>query len=248
MGAEETTRRRGRPRGRTPSGERSRERLYRTAVALIAERGYEATTLRDIARRAGVSPALLYRYFPSKRAVVLEVYDELSASFAERALGMPRGRWRARFLFALETSLAVLRPHRETITALVPVLLGAGEDGLFAEKTAFSRRRVEGAFREAVLGADDAPPPRMAAPLGRLLYLLHLGVILWWLLDRSSGQTATSELLSLIGHMLPKASLALRLPFVRGWIVAGDVLFRAALLAAGRGGAGDSESTTGQRT
>ncbi len=159
MTAEEKTKRcRGRPRGRTRSGERSRERLYRTAVALIAERGYEATTLRDIARKAGVSPALPYRYFPSKRSVVLELYNELSAAYAERARLMPAGKWRARFIFALETSLAVQGPHRQTHAALVPVLLGAGEDGLFAEKTAFSRRRVEGVFRAALLGADDAPP------------------------------------------------------------------------------------------
>ncbi len=57
-------------------------------------------------------------------------------------------------------------------------------------------------------------------------------MILWWLLDRSSGQTATSRLVSLIGRMLPKASLALRLRFVRSWIVEGDDLIGAALLPA----------------
>ena len=46
-------------------------------MRLIAERGYDATTLRDVAERAGVSAGLLYRYFPSKRAVVLALYDEL---------------------------------------------------------------------------------------------------------------------------------------------------------------------------
>jgi len=45
---------------------------------LIGERGYDAATLRDVAARAGVSPALLYRYFPNKRSVVLALYDELS--------------------------------------------------------------------------------------------------------------------------------------------------------------------------
>src|SRR6266550_528806 len=58
---------RGRPRGRTPQGVAARLSLYNTAIALIAERGYEATTLRDVADRAGVSVGLLYRYFPSKR-------------------------------------------------------------------------------------------------------------------------------------------------------------------------------------
>src|SRR6185369_9902388 len=64
-------RKRGRPPGLTAEGEAARKRLYRTAIALIGERGYEATTLRAVAARAGVSPALLYRYFPNKRALVM---------------------------------------------------------------------------------------------------------------------------------------------------------------------------------
>ena len=79
--SEKTTppRGRGRPPGRTPQGTEARARLYATAVKLIAANGYAATTLRDVAREAGVSAGLLYKYFPSKRAVVLELYDELSA-------------------------------------------------------------------------------------------------------------------------------------------------------------------------
>ena len=73
------------PPGPTPQGAAARERLYATAMRLIAERGYEATTLRDIANHAGVSVGLLYRYFPSKQAVVIALYDELSAEYARQA-------------------------------------------------------------------------------------------------------------------------------------------------------------------
>lgn len=98
-------RKRGRPRGRTPQGAAARLSLYNTAIELIAERGYEATTLRGVADRAGVSVGLLYRYFQSKRAVVLALYDELSAKYAARAAEMKSGTWRDRFMFALTTSL-----------------------------------------------------------------------------------------------------------------------------------------------
>src|SRR2546430_2778477 len=92
---------RGRPRGATPQSADTRKKLYETATGLFADRGYEAATLREIAGRADVSPALLYRYFPSKRAVVLALYDELSQEFQERARQMPPGKWRDRFLFTL---------------------------------------------------------------------------------------------------------------------------------------------------
>ncbi len=72
-------------------------------------------------------------------------------------------------------------------------------------------------------------PPRLRAALGRLLYLVHLAIILWWLLDKSPGQWATDRLVALLGRALPLVTLALRVPHVRGLIVAGDGLVRAAL-------------------
>jgi hypothetical protein len=62
------------------------------------------------------------------------------------------------------------------------------------------------------------------------LYLIHLGVILWWLLDKSPGQRATQGLLSLWRKMLPSATLAMRLPIVRAAIQSADMLFGEALL------------------
>ena len=226
---------RGRPPGRTLRGEQTRRRLYQTAVRLIAARGWQATTLREIAREAGVSVGLLYRYFPSKRAVVLALYDELSATYAARAADLPPGRWRDRFSHALRTSLQVLDPHRDTLAALVPVLVGDPDEGLFAPRTAFSRLRVEAVFVRAVAGATDPPRGALGPALGRLLYLLHLAVLLWWLLDKSPQQHATRALLVLLERGLRLAAPALRVPGVPGWLVAADALVRESLFGEASG-------------
>ena len=172
---------------------------------------------------------LLYRYFPSKRSVLLQLYDELSTKYAAKASDMPRGRWRERFMFALTSSLNVLEPHREILRTLVPVLVADPDEGLFAPRTAFSRIRVQAVFHDAVTLAADAPRAELAASLGRLLYLLHLSVLLWWLLDKSPDQRATTKLVGLIDRAMPKAALALRLPMVRSLVRSGDALFRQAL-------------------
>jgi AcrR family transcriptional regulator len=221
---------RGRPRGRTGEGEATRRRLYDTAIALIDERGFDATTLRDVAARADVSVGLLYRYFPSKRAIVLELYDRLSDDYAREAADLPPGRWRIRVMAALETSLRVLRPHRITLRALAPLMVGDAEEGVFARRTAFSRRRVQVVFEAAVVDAADAPARPLAESLGRLFYLMHLGVILWWLLDKTPGQRATSALVSLLAEIQPAAALALRLRPVRRFVQKADGLFCEALL------------------
>jgi AcrR family transcriptional regulator len=220
---------RGRPRGTTEQGAAARLHLYETAIDLIAARGYEATTLRDIASAAQVSPGLLYRYFPSKRALVLALYDELSQEYAARASRMQAGPWRDRFLFALRSSLRVLGPRRPALSALTAVLIGDADEGLFAPSTAFSRERVRAAFIEAVRGASDAPAREDVEALGGVLYLIHLGVILWWLLDKSPGQKATTALLGLLERMLPAASLALRLQPARSALSAFEALCREGL-------------------
>ncbi|MGW1216100.1 TetR/AcrR family transcriptional regulator [Streptomyces sp. NPDC002499] len=49
---------------------RSRERLLQAALEVVGERGYEATTLADIADRAGSARGLVSYYFPGKRQLV----------------------------------------------------------------------------------------------------------------------------------------------------------------------------------
>src|SRR5262249_11899535 len=139
-------RKRGRPPGRSAQGAAARDHLYTTAIRLLSERGYEATTLRDIAKQAHVSVGLLYRYFPSKRAVIVALYDDPSADYARQAAAMPRGKWRDRFIFALQTSLDVLEPRRVALRGLIPVLVGAPDEGVFAQQAAFSRLRVQRVF------------------------------------------------------------------------------------------------------
>jgi len=222
-------RKRGRPPGESAQGAATRQQLYDTAIQLIAQRGYEATTLRDIASEAGVSVGLLYRYFPSKQSVIVALYDQLSAAFATEAAAMTPGAWRDRFLFALRTSLRVLAPHRTSLAALIPVLVGDPDEGVFAPATAAARRRVQAVFEQAATGASDAPKAPLASALGRLLYLMHLGVLLWWLLDKTPKQRTTDALVALTGQILPSASIALRLPPLRRAVIALDGLVREGL-------------------
>jgi AcrR family transcriptional regulator len=60
------------PLGSEPVQDSSR-RLIEAAVDAFAERGYHATTTRDIATRVGLSPAALYVHFPSKQALLTQI-------------------------------------------------------------------------------------------------------------------------------------------------------------------------------
>jgi AcrR family transcriptional regulator len=221
---------RGRPPGQTAQGAAAKQRLYEIAVRRMARHGYETTTLRDVAKDAGVSVGLLYRHFPSKRAVIFALYDELSADYATATAAMPAGRWRDRAIFALRASLEVLSPHRTILRGLIPLLVADPDEGLFGAHARFSRVRVQTVFELAVTGASDAPPRALAEAIGRLLYLVHLAVLLWWLLDKTAKQRATTALVDLFDGILPSAAVTLRLPVVRRFVLSADALVREALL------------------
>ncbi|HEY3878683.1 MAG TPA: helix-turn-helix domain-containing protein [Trebonia sp.] len=67
-------------RPRRPAAERRREVLA-AARTLFAERGFDATTTRDLASAADINDALLYRYFPDKQAILTALADEAIAVF-----------------------------------------------------------------------------------------------------------------------------------------------------------------------
>lgn len=64
-----------RPRGRRPGGVDTRSDIVEAARAEFAARGYDATSMRGIARSAGVDPALLHHYFDGKAALFAEVME-----------------------------------------------------------------------------------------------------------------------------------------------------------------------------
>jgi AcrR family transcriptional regulator len=91
------------PRSAEPSGstkrlpaDRRREQLLDVALGLFAQRGFNATTMDDIAEAAGVTKPLLYQHFDSKRALYLELVGSVSATMLEAigkavaAAGNPR--------------------------------------------------------------------------------------------------------------------------------------------------------------
>ncbi|WP_437362786.1 TetR/AcrR family transcriptional regulator [Inquilinus limosus] len=102
---------------REPRRQRGRDRvaaLLRAATAVFAERGYEATTMTEVAARAGAAIGSLYQFFPSKEALA----DALLAGYGERVLAG---------LQAIEAQAADL-PVPALSDALIDLLVGLKEE------------------------------------------------------------------------------------------------------------------------
>jgi AcrR family transcriptional regulator len=134
------------------SADERRAQLIAAALALFAERGFNATTMDDIAERAGVTKPLLYQHFESKRALYLElvdqVADELIAAIHEAtaAANGPREQVEAGFRACLELMATRKDAFRLLFTSDEP-----GDPQL-----ATSLRRVEDVVAREVEALIDA--------------------------------------------------------------------------------------------
>ena len=153
-------------------GQQTRERLLDAAARLFAEHGFDGTTMRAIATEAGRSPGLTYRYFASKEALVLGLYERIARELAEAPL--PDGPVGMRFEAAMRAKLVAVAPVRQALGRILALMLDpAHQVGVFGEAAREVRRQNQAVF--ARVAAEASPK---APQLGEALYLVHLGLLL----------------------------------------------------------------------
>jgi AcrR family transcriptional regulator len=203
--------------GEPSKGQRTREHLFATAIGRFQEDGFEAATLRGIARDAGVTPALLYRYFDSKEALVAELYGRLLEQWSAESTELPAGTWLQRTLWLTRLSMRVLGPHRRVLRALLGSMLD-GDPVASPLRNPTSVRLARPRFEDAVRGASDAPPD--AEAVAEAAYLGHLALLFFWVVDLSPGQRATERLFREVEALAPWLAMGLKLPFARPRLLA----------------------------
>jgi AcrR family transcriptional regulator len=133
-----------------PKRERGKQRvaaLIDAGAELFAEKGYEATTMTEIASRAGAAIGSLYQFFPSKEALAEALFNR----FAERAAAA----------FQRVEELAPGRSARELADLFIDYKLGLGTD-----------RDAAIALSGAVAGIVDRRKPLGDALRGRIAAIL----------------------------------------------------------------------------
>ncbi|MBB4683776.1 TetR/AcrR family transcriptional regulator [Amycolatopsis jiangsuensis] len=125
------------------------ERLARAALTLFAERGYDATTVNDIAERAGLTKSTFFRHCNDKREVLFLGQDGMTAQVAEAVRATPAGAPPADVLAAvLEVFAGYFPPeYRSTAAARATVVAAHAE---LRERELLKAAKLESAIENAV--------------------------------------------------------------------------------------------------
>jgi AcrR family transcriptional regulator len=141
-------------------------RLVHAAVDLFAEQGYDATTVNEIADRAGLTKTTFFRHFPDKREVLFAGQDIHARLLTEGAVAAPGP---ATPLEAVRAALDALtatftNDRREFSAKLRPVIAGNSE---LQERSALKRAKLAEAVTNALHERGIAEPAAsLAAELG----------------------------------------------------------------------------------
>jgi AcrR family transcriptional regulator len=202
-----------------PASERTEEAILQTALELFRSRGFDVTTMRDIARAAKVATGAAYYYFPSKEAIVSAYYDQVQRVHAEKA----REEWkersglRERLGVVLHSKLEILKDDRRFLGALFR-FTGDPEHPLsvFGKGTQNQRAQSIAIFREAITGTGLSEEMHQLLPVA--LWLAHLGMILFFIYDETSGQQKTHSLVDGVLDLLTQAVEWTNSAFVRPFV------------------------------
>lgn len=197
----------------TPKAVRTRAHILSTALGLFAEKGYQATTMREIAAAAGCSLGLAYRYFDSKEALVVAVYEQCSADLAQEINSLPPTTIADRFTQTVRANFERLSPYRDAFGAITGIALNPSSDaGVLSDRMAYLRQRTWLLFRQVLAGAKDSPPARDVESFTTLLYAAYLLLMLFWVQDKSPAQQNTDRLLKFAQDTLGRLRPLLAVP------------------------------------
>ncbi len=127
------------------------ERLKHAALHLFAERGFEATTVRDIAEQAGVTERTFFRHFADKREVLFAGEDDFHATFLDGITKVPSD------------------------ASMVELITAALESGGSALQSTMGRDRPR--IRNKVISANEALREREQLKLAKLARVISEALV-----------------------------------------------------------------------
>lgn len=168
-------RRPGRPVQRDGVAVSSKKRILQVATELFAERGYQAVTIRAIARRSGVQLSSLYHHFGDKRALYVQAHLQAfrdSSRRLESALRVGGGAQVRLLSFATELCRVLAEPG--------PLFKLVSRHWLESDPDvvrSLAQATVPVQFRRVVRAMREAAPARDSRAMSMALYSLVLGLV-----------------------------------------------------------------------
>jgi AcrR family transcriptional regulator len=203
---------------KTAKGDQTRTLILSTALDMFRERGYEQTTMRAVAAKAGVSLGNAYYYFRSKEHLIQAFYQTTHDDHL--ALALPAleklDTLKSRLLAVVQLKIETLKPYHQFAGVLFKTAADPQSPlNPFADEANPVRKASIELFERVVEGAKAQIPNDLRAELPYLLWVYHMGIILFWIHDQSPKHRRTYRLIDRTVEMVDKMIQLASNPFMR---------------------------------
>lgn len=218
MAEPELTSRAAQTRSAKTRSAKTRAAIIEAALRLFRETGYEATTMRAIAREAGVSTGNAYYYFGSKEELIREFYARNQAEHeaACRPVLAAETEFAPRLRGTLRALIDVMSPYH---TFAAKFFKHAAEPNNplspFSGESSPLRASALALYREVADGSSARLDQELRAQLPELLWLYSLGIVMFWVHDTSPGCAKTYQLIDRTVPLADRLVSMSRLPILR---------------------------------
>jgi AcrR family transcriptional regulator len=203
---------------KTVKGDQTRALILETALEMFRERGYDNTTMRAVAEKAGVSLGNAYYYFRSKEYLIQAFYQRLHDSHIEVALPALEHEktLKARLLTVMRTKIDTMKPYHQFAGVLFKTAANpASPLNPFADDSDPVRRQAIELFEKVLEGTTARIPKDLKAELPYLLWVYSMGIVLFWIHDSSPKHRRTYRMIDHTVDLLDKLIHLASNPFMR---------------------------------
>lgn len=179
--------------------QKTRKKLLIAAVDIITEKGFKAATMREIARRGGVSDATIYNYFATKEKILTAYFEDMQHQTIQTLKTIEDFHsytLQEQLQTLIETNLEQFKADREFVTV---AFQRAFQTPLVSKSEMATSRSI---FIEAVsdmldaaIEAGEIPEQPYQGMIPELITDLYLGITYYWLKDDSTSFVLTTQLL-----------------------------------------------------
>jgi len=202
----------------TNKGGQTKAAILQAALDMFQESGYEETTMRAIAERAGVSLGNAYYYFHSKEHLIQAFYHRTHEEHLEASIPKleKEKSLKARLLAVMRLKIDILQPYHQ-FAGVVFKTAAHPESPLnpFADASDPVRQASIELFAKVVEGSKARIPKDLREELPYLLWVYHMGIIMFWIHDASPNQRRTYRLIDQTVELLDRLISLAGLPLMR---------------------------------
>jgi len=203
---------------KTVKGDQTKALILETALEMFRERGYDETTMRAIAEKAGVSLGNAYYYFSSKEYLIQAFHQRMHDEHL--AVSLPAlentKTLKARLLAVMRLKIEVLEAYHQFAGMLFKTAAHPQSPlNPFADESDPVRQASIQLFEKVIEGTKAHIPKDLRAELPYLLWVYHMGIVLFWIHDQSPKHRRTDRLIDHTVDLVDKLIHLASNPFMR---------------------------------